>query len=195
MNESFQLLRVLGRNFRVLTFCYLSVKRRKVTGLKGYFQRAKFIDQTAQRPYIAFITIFLSRPNLRTCVIRSSSLCRAKPILGNFGHIHIAQFGHSFHEEYVSTLDVSVDNVIFMQAFQSLQDLIGYLPDKFLFKALARLLIFSFHYLVLHYFKSTCKSPPSANSINTQSQCVSVSKNDPSYLMTVGMLIDARRRT
>lgn len=89
-NESLQFLRVLGGYFRVLSFCYLSVKRREVTGLKGYFQRAELIDQASQRPNVAFIAIFLSRPDLRACIVRGSSLCWAKSILCNFGYIHIS---------------------------------------------------------------------------------------------------------
>jgi len=71
-------------NISILSFGDLSEERREITGLEGNFQSAKFINETAQRPDVTLIAIFLSRPYFRACVVWSSSLSGAETILGQF---------------------------------------------------------------------------------------------------------------
>lgn len=114
VHESPHLLRVLWCYFRVFTFSDLAVQRGEIAGLEWHLKCAKFINQTSQGPNIAFAAIFLSRPNFRTCVVRRSSLRRAKAVLCYFRHIEVSEFCDSLHEENIGALDISMDYIVFM---------------------------------------------------------------------------------
>jgi hypothetical protein len=87
-----------------------------------------------------------------------------------------------------------MNDVMLVKSLQTLKKFICNFPYKLLLEALSRTLVLSVHDFMLSLMSFTCRSPPSANSISTQSSLVPSLKKDPSYLMTVGMLKEARRR-
>jgi hypothetical protein len=87
-----------------------------------------------------------------------------------------------------------MNDVMLVKSLQTLKKFICNFPYKLLLEALSRTLVLSVHDFMLNLMSFTCRSPPSANSISTQSSLVPSLKKDPSYLMTVGMLKEARRR-
>lgn len=88
-----------------------------------------------------------------------------------------------------------MDYIMLVQTLETLQQLKGNLPDSGLFEACSRVTVLSRDEFVLHRIEITCRSPPSAYSMSTHSSLVSRLKKEPSYFMTVGMLIEASRRT
>lgn len=112
MHEPPHLVGVLWRYLSVITFGDLAVERGEVAGLEWHFQFAKFVDQATQGPDIALAAVLLSRPHLRTSVVRRSCLRGAEAVLSHLRHIEIAQFGNPLHEENIGALDISVDNIV-----------------------------------------------------------------------------------
>ncbi len=83
-----------------------------------------------------------------------------------FGNIEISDFSSASHEEDVSGFDIAMYNVVVMEYFESLKDVVGDLPDEVLTE-----LIHFFLFLLdetLGDEKYTARSPPSANSMRMQ---------------------------
>lgn len=74
-------------------------------------------------------------PNLRTCIIWSSSLSLSHSIVTDFRNVHISQFenGMFLVNEDICRFYVSMENFDFMKALKTFKTLDGNVPDSCLF--------------------------------------------------------------
>lgn len=81
-------------------------------------------------------------PNLRTCVVRSASLGVEQSLLGHFGNVHVSEFGRLILvQEYVGTLEITVENLHLMERLESSHNLDEDLPYLILWNVLLLLLV------------------------------------------------------
>ena len=95
-------------------------------------QHCHLIEDTSQRPNIAFVVVRFLIPHLRRGVVRRSSLGDSERIDQMFGDIQITNFGNFAVEEDVGRFDISVDDVSFMKFSQSLENVVCNFPDLLL---------------------------------------------------------------
>jgi len=65
-----------------------------------------------------------------------------------------------------------MNDIVFVENFESLKELKSNFPDEFFLKTSSRLTVLSIDYLMLNKGNVTWRSPPSAYSISTQSSLV-----------------------
>ena len=100
---------------------------------KGRDQGAHLVGHAAQRPDVRLEIVWLILPHLRTGIVRGTSLRVEQALLGNFGHIQIAELRSLvLVEEDVGTFHVSVQDAQLMQRLQSTDHLYHDLPDVLL---------------------------------------------------------------
>lgn len=96
-------------------------------------KRYHFVEDAAQAPDVARVVVWLIFPDFWTGVVRRSRLSREQALLGDLGHIQVAELEHSgFGEEEVRALDVSVDYFEVMKCLETSDDLNEVVPDLFL---------------------------------------------------------------
>jgi hypothetical protein len=116
----------------VIAHSDLSAEARKVISEEGRVESCQLVEETAERPDIHPSIILVVIPNLRTCVVGSSSLSLGVLSFQNFRNIQISNLGHACNKKDVSWFDISVNNVAVMEGLKSTEDIVGHLPDKIL---------------------------------------------------------------
>lgn len=104
-------------------------------GSEWWFLHCHFIQDTSQWPYVTFVVVWFFAPNLRRCIVRSSSLSHSERVFEVFSNVKITNFCNSIVEKYIGRLNVSVDDVSLMQFHQTLQTLVSYIPDVVLWNS------------------------------------------------------------
>lgn len=94
--HSIQITWILRRNRWIYSLNNLLIKTIHIIGSKRRIQSAQLIQNTSNWPYIRFRIIRLIFPDLRTSIIRCSSLCLEHSTFGNFRNIQISKLHNSF---------------------------------------------------------------------------------------------------
>lgn len=119
---------------RILAFKYSFKKSIHVICSERRHELTHFINYTSKRPNVWFQIVWLIFPDLRWCVVGSSSLCVKQAFFGNFGYIKVSELRSTiFVQKYVCWLHISVQYFELMERFQTFNYLNQYLPDVFLF--------------------------------------------------------------
>lgn len=92
-NDCSQLLGVIISDLGVNSLYDFLVKSVHVLSPEGRLECGHLIDHAPETPNVRFVIIRLVLPNLRTSIVRSTSLSIEKSIFCDFGNIHISQFG------------------------------------------------------------------------------------------------------
>ncbi len=114
INQKFQVLGVRWRNGRKCLHNNILVETLHINPLERWRQHDHFIENTSQRPNVRLVVIRQVFPDLRTGIVRGSSLSHAK--ITNFWDIHVTQFGLALLvDEDVGRFEIAVDDLEFVQ--------------------------------------------------------------------------------
>lgn len=112
-----------------------------VFGCERWVESHQLVQDRAEGPDVTLQIVWFVLPNLRTCVVGSSSLCLEDACLRHLGNVQVSQLDHSLlGEKYVCTLDVSVDDLPIVECLQTLHHLVEDGPYILLLGKLAGLL-------------------------------------------------------
>lgn len=120
----------MRRNFWIDAFHDSLVESFHVLGCKWRIESYELVQYRSKRPYIRLVIVRFILPDFRTGIIRSPCLCFQNPGFRNFRYIQITEFNHSiFGQKHISTLDISMNNILVMQSFQTQNHLVKYGPN------------------------------------------------------------------
>ena len=86
--------------------------------------------------------IWLISPNLRTCVVRGTSLGVEKAFLCHFRHVHVSELSCAvFVQEDVCRLQISVEDLYVVEGLETSNHLDEYFPNFFFLDVLLVLLV------------------------------------------------------
>lgn len=95
LNGSSQLFGIIISDLGVYSLNDFLVKPIHVLSSEGRLECGHLIDHASKTPDIRLVIIRLVFPNLRTSIVRSSSLSIEESILGDLRNIHVSQLGSS----------------------------------------------------------------------------------------------------
>ena len=176
LDHSSEVTWILSRKWWIDTSDDLVAKLLHGLSSERWMKGCQFIDDTAQTPNVAAISVWLVLPNLRWGVVWSASLCVHEASLLHLGHIEVTELDYILTcEEYVCTLEgYSLTFKSLWQIFLSCRHLI---PCKLCIRIDHS--SFSENQVLRDWCFSTfwSRSPPDANSMTMHKVLVASSKN------------------
>lgn len=132
----------MSRNLWVHSLEHFLVEACHVVRAEGWSQCDRLVEHTAERPNVGLHVVGLISPHFGTCVVGRSCLSVEQSLLRYFGNVHVAEFGRAvLVEEYVGTLEISVENFDVMQCTEALDNLNKDPPNFFFFEVSLFLLV------------------------------------------------------
>jgi len=104
-------------------------------------QSNKLVEHTSEGPNIWFVVVRFILPYLWTCIVWGTGLSLKNACFSHFRNIEVTQFDHTlFCKEYISALDIPMNNLLLMKALQAKNHLVKYGPNVILFREFLSLL-------------------------------------------------------
>lgn len=119
-DDSGKIVGVYCRNALKHARADLFVETLKVSGNKGRSKCSHLVANASQRPHIAFWTVGLVLPYLRTGIVGSPCLGLRHVLLEHFGHVEVAQLVDVIgSDEDVGALEVAVQDLPLVQRLEA----------------------------------------------------------------------------
>ena len=111
---------------------YFLIQATHVTGFEWWSQCGHLVQNTTERPYVAFEVIWTVLPHLRACIVRCSRLRVEEALLvaHDFGDIEVGKLAlASVTDQNIGTLDVSMHHIEVVQGLQAAETLYEGRPE------------------------------------------------------------------